>query len=36
MWHIASQQPKHLAAIAPWEGLSDFYRESVSGAFGAG
>ena len=26
-WFIAAQQPPHLAAIAPWEGLSDFYRE---------
>ncbi len=28
-WFIAAEQPPHLAAIAPWEGLSDFYRESV-------
>jgi hypothetical protein len=26
-WFIAALQPPHLAAIAPWEGLSDFYRE---------
>jgi len=26
-WFIAAQQPPHLAAVAPWEGLSDFYRE---------
>lgn len=27
-WFIAAQKPEHLACIAPWEGLSDFYRES--------
>lgn len=27
-WFIASEQPKHLVAIAPWEGFSDHYRES--------
>ncbi|MGN0813153.1 MAG: CocE/NonD family hydrolase [Candidatus Coproplasma sp.] len=26
-WFTAAQQPKHLAAIAPWEGLYDCYRE---------
>lgn len=26
-WFTAAQQPEHLAAIAPWEGLSDCYRE---------
>lgn len=26
-WFVAAQKPKHLAAIAPWEGLSDCYRE---------
>lgn len=26
-WFVAAQQPEHLAAIAPWEGLSDCYRE---------
>lgn len=26
-WFIAEEQPPHLAAIAPWEGFSDFYRE---------
>lgn len=26
-WHIAAMQPPHLAAIVPWEGLSDLYRE---------
>jgi uncharacterized protein len=28
-WRIAASQPPHLAAIAPWEGTSDMYRESV-------
>lgn len=28
-WHIAAQQPPHLACIAPWEGMSDMYRESL-------
>lgn len=27
-WFIAAEQPEHLAAIAPWEGFSDHYRES--------
>ena len=26
-WRIASTNPPHLAAINPWEGVSDFYRE---------
>ncbi len=26
-WFIAAEQPPHLTAIAPWEGLSDFYRD---------
>lgn len=26
-WFTAAQNPKHLAAIAPWEGLTDCYRE---------
>ncbi|KAF3024987.1 hypothetical protein E8E14_013947 [Neopestalotiopsis sp. 37M] len=26
-WFIAAEQPPHLAAIAPWEGFSDLYRE---------
>lgn len=26
---IAQEQPPHLAAIAPWEGLGDFYRQSI-------
>ena len=28
-WQIAAQQPPHLACIAPWEGMSDMYRESL-------
>jgi predicted acyl esterase len=28
-WHIAANQPPHLACIAPWEGMSDMYRESL-------
>lgn len=28
-WRIASTQPPHLSCIAPWEGTSDQYRESV-------
>ncbi len=27
-WFTAAEQPEHLACIAPWEGLSDMYRES--------
>lgn len=27
-WFIASEMPPHLAAIAPWEGFSDHFRES--------
>lgn len=26
---IAAEKPPHLKAIAPWEGISDFYRESI-------
>ncbi|KAK7188249.1 hypothetical protein DPSP01_009049 [Paraphaeosphaeria sporulosa] len=26
-WHVASLRPPHLAAIAPWEGSADIYRE---------
>ncbi len=29
-WFIASKQPPHLAAIAPWEGFSDFYRDHIA------
>lgn len=28
-WFIAATQPPHLAAIAPWNGLSDQYRNDV-------
>jgi hypothetical protein len=26
-WQVAAQQPPHLAAIVPWEGAGDFYRD---------
>lgn len=26
-WRVAAANPPHLAAINPWEGVSDFYRE---------
>ncbi len=26
-WQVAALHPPHLAAIAPWEGANDFYRE---------
>ncbi len=26
-WHVAATKPRHLAAINPWEGFSDMYRE---------
>lgn len=26
-WQVACLQPPHLAAIVPWEGVSDFYRD---------
>ncbi|MGC9669794.1 CocE/NonD family hydrolase [Planosporangium sp. 12N6] len=28
-WFTAAEQPPHLAAIAPWEGFSDLYRDIV-------
>jgi predicted acyl esterase len=28
-WFTAAEQPEHLAAIAPWEGWSDTYRDLV-------
>ena len=28
-WFTAAEQPAHLAAIAPWEGLSDIYRDMI-------
>lgn len=29
-WFIAAERPPHLAAIAPWEGASDFYRHTLA------
>ena len=29
-WFIASEKPTHLAAIAPWEGFSDHFRETAN------
>jgi predicted acyl esterase len=29
-WFAAAEQPPHLAAIAPWEGWTDFYRQMIS------
>ena len=26
-WHVATLQPPHLAAMIPWEGAADFYRD---------
>ena len=26
-WHVASWQPPHLAAMIPWEGAADWYRD---------
>ena len=26
-WHVAGLQPPHLAAMIPWEGFGDFYRD---------
>jgi predicted acyl esterase len=28
-WFAAAERPPHLAAIAPWEGFDDFYRDGV-------
>jgi len=28
-WFAAAERPPHLAAIAPWEGFNDFYRDSI-------
>jgi putative CocE/NonD family hydrolase len=28
-WHVAARQPPHLAAICPWEGAADWYRDMV-------
>jgi uncharacterized protein len=29
-WRTAAERPPHLAAIAPWEGLTDLYREVLA------
>lgn len=29
-WFIAAERPGHLAAIAPWEGAGDYYREILA------
>jgi predicted acyl esterase len=29
-WHTAALRPKHLAAIAPWEGLNDLFRDVIN------
>ncbi|CAA0079496.1 Putative serine esterase [Zhongshania aliphaticivorans] len=29
-WFIAALQPPHLAAIAPWNGMSDLYRDNTA------
>ncbi|KZM28339.1 uncharacterized protein EKO05_0010454 [Ascochyta rabiei] len=29
-WFIAAERPPHLAAIAPWEGAVDFYRDTLA------
>jgi predicted acyl esterase len=26
-WRVAARQPNGLAAIIPWEGMSDYYRD---------
>jgi uncharacterized protein len=28
-WHVAALQPPHLAAICPWEGAADWYRDAT-------
>jgi putative CocE/NonD family hydrolase len=28
-WRVAARKPKGLAAIIPWEGMSDYYRDRV-------
>jgi len=37
-WMIAAMRPPHLAAILPWQGASDFYRDRTrqGGIFGSG
>ena len=35
-WHVAGLQPPHLAAMIPWEGFADFYRDfSYHGGIGS-
>lgn len=29
-WYMAAERPAHLAAIAPWEGWSDFFNEMLA------
>ena len=29
-WFIAAQRPPHLAAMAPWEGFPDYYRDHIA------
>lgn len=29
-WFIAASRPPHLTAIAPWEGLTDMYRDNIA------
>ncbi|MCC7182399.1 MAG: CocE/NonD family hydrolase, partial [Rhodocyclaceae bacterium] len=29
-WFVAASRPPHLAAIAPWEGVADFYRYGIA------
>ncbi len=28
-WHVAALHPPHLAAIIPWEGFNDYYRDAT-------
>jgi uncharacterized protein len=28
-WQVAGEQPPHLAAMVPWEGAADFYRDAT-------
>jgi uncharacterized protein len=28
-WHVAALRPPHLAAIIPWEGFNDYYRDAT-------
>ena len=29
-WFVAALEPPHLAAIAPWEGAQDVYRDTLA------